>query len=112
MPCGQCDEWLHGEIELGAKPASDCRWDNTNVISGKRKDGREIGAIHVRRLRTSLYFDAIADSPRKTSFWFDARVFDETGFILAFHYHVGLGKGLLDISTHHTAANQHVAGSI
>ena len=112
MPRGQGDERLHGEIELGAKSASDCSWDNANAVGGKRKDSREIRTVHVWRLRTSLHFDAIADSPRKTSFRFDAGVFDKTGFILAFYDNVSLGKSLLDIPAHHPAPDQHVAWAI
>src|SRR5437667_9090780 len=96
MPCCQCDKRLHGEIELGAESAPDCGWDNANAVSRERKDGGEVGTIHVWRLRTSLDFHSIADSPRKTSLRFDAGMLDETGFILAFHDHVGLGKSLLD----------------
>src|SRR2546429_7619108 len=93
---------LRGESEI----ASRCR-----LVRSRHTWTVRISRLSLR-LRTSLHFDAIADSPRKTSFRFDAGVFDKTGFILAFYDNVSLGKSLLDIPAHHPAPDQHVAWAI
>ena len=61
------------------KPAADRGRDDAHLRRRDAENFRDVVAIHVRRLRAGLDFDAIADASRKAGFRLDIGVLDEAG---------------------------------
>ena len=76
------------------------------------EDGSNVVAIHIRRLRARLDFDAVANAASKACFGFDIRVLDEARFKLTFNGNVRLRQRVFDVASHHATAHQHVAGAV
>ena len=108
MPRSERKKWLNGQIELGAEAAADRGRNDAYRIGGDSEKLRDVGAIHIGRLRASLNLDLVADTSCETRLRFDVGVLDEAGFEFAFHDGVGLGQRFFYIAPHHASADQHV----
>ena len=90
MPGGNGDEGLDRQIELRAKAATEGGGNDAHIFRRDAEDGRNVVAIHVRRLRARLDFDAVANAASKACLRFDIGVLDEARFKLTFNSNVRL----------------------
>ena len=112
MPGGNGDERLDRQIELRAKSATKGRRNDAHVFGRDAEDGRNVVAIHVRRLGARLDFDAVANAASKACLRLDIGVLDEARFKLTFNSNVRRRQRVFDVASHHATAHQHVAGAV
>src|SRR5277367_2445469 len=107
-PRGEREKWLNRQIKFCTEATADRCRNNANCFGGNPQKLRNIGTVHVGRLRARLYFDLIADASGESCFGLDARMLDESGFKLTFYNRFGCGQGLLYIASHHASASQDI----
>ena len=110
-PRGQRDERLHRQIELCAEAAANRGRNDAHLLRREAQDFRDVVAIHVRCLGTSLNLDAIGHAPREACLRLDVGVFHEGGFEFALDRHIRGRERGLDIASHDPAAGQYIVGT-
>ena len=63
--------------------------NDSHLLRRSPQNLRDVGAIHIRRLRAGLNLDAITHPPREPRLRLDVGVLDKSRFIFAFNDDVG-----------------------
>src|SRR5215471_534730 len=103
LPCCQGDEWLNGKIEFRSESSAHRRRDNPNLLLRNAQNLGDIVPVHIRRLRTRLNFNRVADSSRKSRLGFNVGVLNKSSLELSFDHEVRLLQSLLHISANNSS---------